>query len=404
MGLINMIKTELREILTYGENSGVEFKRDELRPEELARELVAFSNLEGGMVILGVEDDGTITGLKREKLEEWVMNICRDKIRPPIIPFFEIIRAIEKDKDVAIVRVPQGYTLTSCWHNNSNRYLIRVGSQSREASTEEIERILQRRSNLRAEKQPVSGTLLQNLDTERLYNYFTDLRQQEVPAPEENEAWQSLLNNIEIMTKECVTVGGLLLFGKTPQKFLPHTGINAVAYSGMEKDYAALERTTLTGSLTPLIGKGNAIVDKGLVEQALDFVHRNTRPVVELKGGRRVERPAYPYEVLREGIVNALIHRDYLLTNTDIELSIFNDRLEIVSPGRLPNGVTPDSMRLGIRATRNHFLKDIMRDYGYLEGGGLGIPRKIIIGMKQHNGTEPGLIEQNERFIVQLLA
>jgi ATP-dependent DNA helicase RecG len=77
----------------------------------------------------------------------------------------------------------------------------------------------------------------------------------------------------------------------------------------------------------------------------------------------RVEKPAYPPEVLREAVVNALIHRDYLLSSTDIELAIYSDRLEIISPGRLPNGITPERMRTGCRAARNQLLKDVMRDY-----------------------------------------
>ena len=122
------------------------------------------------------------------------------------------------------------------------------------------------------------------------------------------------------------------------------------------------------------------------------------------EGGRRVERLVYPPDALREGIVNALIHRDYLLTSTDIELAVYSDRLEIVSPGRLPNGITPDRMRAGTRAARNQILKDIMRDYRYLEHMGMGIPRKIVKGMREHNGTEPDLVELDERFAVRLLA
>ena len=88
-------RTELLETIASGDNSGVEFKRDDLRTQDLAKELVAFSNLEGGMVLLGVEDDGTITGLTRNDLEEWVMNVCRDKIRPAIVPFFEVVRGVK---------------------------------------------------------------------------------------------------------------------------------------------------------------------------------------------------------------------------------------------------------------------------------------------------------------------
>ena len=117
---------------------------------------------------------------------------------------------------------------------------------------------------------------------------------------------------------------------------------------------------------------------------------------------RRVERRDYPDEVIREAVVNALVHRDYLLSATEVELSIYQDRLEIVSPGRLPKGITPDRMRVGCRAARNQLLKDVLRDYGYLEHMGMGVPRKMIKGMREHNGTEPDLIEEGEQFRVRL--
>ena len=397
-------RTELLEIIANGENSGVEFKRDDLRTQDLAKELVAFSNLEGGMVLLGVEDDGTITDLTRQDLEEWVMSVCRDKIRPAIVPFFEVVRGVKDNNDVAIVRVIRGYDVHALWHNNTNRYLMRVGTQSREASQEELARLFQQRGSIRAELRPVSGATLANLDRRRLRNYFGDIRQQDVPADDDEEAWQSLLINTEIMTEEGVTVGGMLLFGKTPNRFLPHAGIDAAAYPGTEPDYDAQERTALRGPMTPLLSEGGDIVENGLVEQALDFVQRNTRVAVEAQGGRRVERPVYPPDALREGIVNALIHRDYLLTSTDIELAVYSDRLEIVSPGRLPNAITPDRMRAGTRSARNQILKDVIRDYRYLEHMGMGIPRKIVKGMREHNGTEPDLVELDERFVVRLFA
>ena len=397
-------RTDLLEIIANGENSGVEFKRDDLQTQDLAKELVAFSNLEGGMVLLGVEDDGTVSGLARPDLEEWVMNVCRDKIRPAIVPFFEIVRGVDDDSDVAIVRVTRGYDVHVLWHHHTNRYLMRVGSQSREPSQEELARLFQQRGSMRAELRPVSGATLAHFDLRRLQNYFGYIRQQDVPAEVDEDAWQSLLVNTDIMTEEGVTVGGLLLFGITPNRFLPHAGIDAVAYPGTEQDYGAQERTALRGPMTPLLSASGNIVENGLVEQALDFLRRNTRPTVELDGGRRVEHAVYPTDVLREGIVNALIHRDYLFTSTDIQLAIYSDRLEIVSPGRLPNGITPARMRAGTRAARNQILKDVMRDYRYLEHMGMGVPRKIIKGMKEHNGSETDLIEEDERFIVRLFA
>lgn len=397
-------RTELLEIINNGENSGVEFKRDTLQNHDLAKELVAFTNLVGGMVLLGVGDDGSLFGVTRANLEEWVMTTCRDKIRPAIIPFYEVIREVEPGKDVAVVRVTRGYDVHSLWHNNGNRYYIRVGTQSREATQDELRRLFQQRGAIRAELRPVSGATLGDLDPRRRRDYFERVREQAVPADDEEAGWRTLLVNTEIMSEEGVSVGGMLLFGTTPNRFLPHAGIDAAAFPGTEKDYAVLERRALRGPMTPLLDASGAIVENGVVEQALEFVCRNARGTTELERGRRVERPAYPPEVLREGIVNALIHRDYLLSSTDVELSIYTDRLEIISPGRLPSGITPDRMRAGTRAYRNQLLKEVMHDYGYLEHMGMGIPRKIIAGMQRHNDTVPELIEDEERFILRLWA
>ena len=396
-------RTELLEIIENGENSGIEFKRDVLQNHDLAKELVAFSNFEGGMVLLGVDDDGSVIGLTRDRIEEWVMTTCRDKIRPGIIPFFEVIRDVEPGKDVVVVRVPRGVDVQSQWHNHRNFYYIRVGTQSREPTPAELSRLFQQRGTFRADLRPISGATVTDLDRRRLKDYFGRIREQDIPDDDDEAAWQTLLINTEIMVEGGVTLSGMLLFGKTPNRFLPQAGIDAAAFPGAEKDYAARERASLRGPMTPLLNQDGKLVDASLVEQALDFVKRNTGVTAVLEdGARRVEKPTYPPEVIREAVVNALIHRDYLLSNTNIELAIYQDRLEIVSPGKLPNGITPERMRAGTRAARNELLKEVMRDYRYLEYMGMGIPRKIIRGMREHNETEPDLIEDGERFIVRL--
>lgn len=397
-------RTELLELIGSGESSGLEFKRDDIDNRALARELVAFSNFRGGMLLLGVEDDGQISGITRPRqdLEEWVMNTCRDKIRPGIIPFFEVLRDIEPGKDVALISVTRGFAVHSVWHNAKHHYYIRVGTQSREPTPEELSRLFQQRGAIRSELQPVSGATLADLDLRRLRGYFVQVRQQSVPENGDVGAWRTLLLNTELMVEDGVTVGGMLLFGATPNRFLPQAGISATAFPGTDKDYAVRERAALRGPLTPLLGTNEQLVENGLVEQALDFIRRNTTRTTDLEQGRRVDRPEYPSEVIREGVVNALVHRDYLLTGTDIELSIYSDRLEIISPGYLPNGITPDRMRTGCRAARNPLIKDIMSDFGYVEHLGMGIPRKIIRGMREHNGTEPELIATEESFMLRL--
>jgi len=402
-----MTKTELLELIKNGENSGTEFKRDALDNRSLAKEVVAFANLQGGCILLGGDDDGSIAGLARPDLEEWVMTVCRDKIRPEIIPYYGEIHDAEPGKHVAIVRVDRGWTVHHVWHANHRTYYIRVGSQSREASPEELERLFQQRGAFRLETRPVSGARIQDLDLRRLKDYFQRIRTQEVPMDEDNSGWQALLVNTEILTDEGdsfpPTVAGILLFGKNPNRFLPQAGIDAVAYTGKEKDYTAKERLTIRGPMVPLAGS-QGLVENGLVEQAVEFIKRNTGVETVLKDGvRREDRWTYPEAAIRETIVNALVHRDYLLSGSDIELGVYEDRLEVGSPGRLPNGITPQRMLSGCRAARNQLLKDIMRDYGYLEHMGMGIPRKIVKSMQAHNGTLPQLIEDDERFIIRLL-
>ena len=396
---------ELLEIINNGENSGVEFKRDDLVNHQLAKTLVAFSNLEGGMVLLGVEDDGTIKGLTRDRLEEWVMTTCRDKIRPGIIPYFEIVKNVEPDKDVVVVRVSRGIDVHSLWHNNKHTYFIRVGSESREPSPEELSRLFQQRGTFRTDLRPISGSRIEDLDRRRLKDYFCRVRQQQVPEDDDHSEWHNLLLNTEIMVEDGVSLSGLLLFGNNPKRFLPQAGIDVATFLGTTKDYSIKEHRSINGPMTPLMDQQSNILETGLVDQALEFVRRNTSLTAYIDdSGRRVEHSEYPKEAVREALVNALIHRDYLLANADIELAIYQDRLEIISPGRLPNGVTPERMRVGIRATRNQLLKEVMRDYGYLEHMGMGVPRKIIRGMQQHNETEPELVEDGERFIVQLFS
>jgi len=242
-----MFKSDVLELIKNGENSGVEFKRDDLTNRDLAKELVAFANFQGGCVLLGVEDGGEVSGVTRPNLEEWVMQACRDKIRPEIIPFYEVVADVEPGKDVAVVEVSRGFSVHAVWHNGGRKYYIRVGTTSREASGEELERLFQRRAGVRAELRPVSGTTVKDLDDRRVRHYFGQVREQQFPETEEDA--ESLLRNTEILIEDegrtMCSVAGLLLFGKTPARFLPHAGISAAAYKGVEKDYDTIERAVV---------------------------------------------------------------------------------------------------------------------------------------------------------------
>ena len=202
-----MTKTELLELLAAGENSGVEFKTDVIENRALAKELVALVNLQGGHLLLGVDDDGSVRGLSRSdppaeaagdetgrrtyrRLEEWVMQACRDKIRPEIIPYFQVLRDMAPGRDVAAVRVSGGWNVHHVWHNQHRTYYVRVGSLSREASPEELARLFQQRGTVRPELQPVSGTSIAMLDPRRLADYFERVRGQELPPATPPDEWR----------------------------------------------------------------------------------------------------------------------------------------------------------------------------------------------------------------------
>ena len=155
------------------------------------------------------------------------MTACRDKIRPEIIPFFEVVRDVEPGKDVAIVSVERGWGVHRVWHNAHRTYYIRVGTQSREASPEELERLFQQRGAFRLELRPVSGSSLSDLDRRRLKDYFARARNQSVPQDDDDEGWRTLSVNTEIMVQEgsrvLATVGGLF-FVRQPSQSVSSAG------------------------------------------------------------------------------------------------------------------------------------------------------------------------------------
>ncbi|HOW62904.1 MAG TPA: ATP-binding protein [Candidatus Contendobacter sp.] len=402
-----MQKAELLDLIHNGENSGVEFKLDAVDNTDLAREIVGFANFMGGMVLLGVADDGTIAGVTRANLEEWVMELCRVKIEPPLIPYYELHREVEPGKDVAIVRVLPGPSKPYARvHHHRRTYFIRVGSTSREASRDELERMFQDSGRLHYGAKPAPGATLADLDRRRLKNYFAHVVGQDHPADDDLAGWQRLLINLELMTSAgdlaVPTIDGLLLFGRQPRRFLPQAGIRAIAYAGTEPDYAVRADQDLKAPILPLLAENGDLVEIGLIEQALDFINRNTEPGAHLVGARREDRPAYPVAVLREVIVNAVAHRDYAVVGADTLLAVYADRLEVTSPGRLPNSATVEALKAGFRYARNQTLVNVLRDYRYVDFRGMDIRHKIIPGMRAHNGTEPDLLATEHNFTVRL--
>ncbi|MDB4304158.1 putative DNA binding domain-containing protein [Desulfosarcina sp.] len=394
-----MLRSELLEIISNGENSGVEFKRDDIRPEQLGKEIVALANLRGGQILLGVEDDGTISGIQRPNLEEWVMDtVFAKKVHPMILPFYEEVLMAD-GKRVAVISFSQGtakpYVLR---HNNREDPYIRVGSTSRLASREQQARLFASGGILHPETLPVSGTSFASLDSERMKDYLKNVIS-DPEIPEIESAWIRRLVGMGFMTetsdaRTVCTIAGLLLFGIAPRKFMRQAGIRLMVFEGMSKEYKSLTDEVIDG---PLVARWTideegkrALVSHGVI----DMFAEKIRPFVSIDESdidddmRRSKQWMYPWEAIREAVINAIAHRDWT-RSVDVEVTVYSDRLEVISPGALQNSMTVEKMIAGQRSPRNPLIVEVLRDYGYVDARGMGVRTKIIPLMRQHNKTEP---------------
>lgn len=394
-----MLKTELLEIIANGENSGVEFKRDDIRPETLAKEIVAMANLRGGMVLLGVEDDGAISGIQRDDLETWVMDTIFGRyVHPMLLPFYEVV-SVENDKRVAVVSIAMGtskpYVLR---HNGREDIYVRVGSTSRLATREQQARLFESGGMLHSETLPVSGAGFEAMDRERLQDYLVTLVG-DLQPPTTDDGWLHRMVGLGFMTEATgiapvCTIAGLVLFGRTPHRYLRQAGVRWIAFDGADKSYQALDDAALDGPLVGLFvqqeGGARELVERGLIEDLMDrmqaFVSIEGEALAD--GVRRHRTWHYPPPALREAIVNALAHRDWTRA-LEVEVTAYSNRLEVLSPGALQNSMTVEKMIAGQRSPRNSIIVEVLRDYGYVDARGMGVRNKIIPLVREASGIEP---------------
>ncbi|CAN2050318.1 Transcriptional regulator [Candidatus Magnetomoraceae bacterium gMMP-13] len=326
-----MKKNELLEIILNGESSTIEFKTEDVHPSSLAEEIVAFANFEGGLILIGVDDSGEIIGCSRKDIEEFVVNVCRNNVNPSIIPVIEKI-FIDNKKIIAIT-IHRGDTAHA---TNQGRYYIRVGSTKQIPTQQELLRLFQKRNMIQFDETPVMGASLNSIDIARVNSYLAKLDQS--PLNEENnKLLVSELVNLSIMleidSNTHVSLGGILSFGKNPQKFFPSYNIMCGAYNGNDFLADIIREKELTGPLDDLIEDSVAFLKFTMPQKS----------ILE-RGVQRKTSYLYPVEAVREGIVNAICHRDYTITGSAIRIFLFKDRLEIRSPGGLPNTITLQNM------------------------------------------------------------
>ena len=352
-----MTKSELLELVANGENSGVEFKRDDVRPEQLAREIVALANFQGGRILLGIDDDGTISGIRRADLEHWVMDTVFSRyVHPMIVPFYEEVRIDEKLR-VAVITISQGVIKPYVVRDRGREDIyFRVGSTSRSATREQQARLYALGGMLHAELLPVSGSGLADLSQDRLKDYLTSIMGDKA-VPADDAQWRARLGGLGFMTEsahrspEC-TIAGLVLFGHSPRRLLRQAGVRWMAFEGKDKSYRALDDRLVDGPLValraPSPGGSGDVAENGLFERLVGAM----RPFVSEESGdvnasmRRERSWLYPVEALRESIVNAVAHRDWT-RHEEIEVTRYADRLEVTSPGALQNSMTVEKMVAG---------------------------------------------------------
>ena len=341
---------EIRRQLQLAEDSTWEFKEfkfggnrpTEPRRDDLADEIAALANAEGGVLLCGVTDEGDVQAMTRQQiveLDSLLVEVSSGSIKPAVR-----IRTYHRQLDgrlFMLVEIPGGESQ----HESPGGSYVRVGGSKRKMTSDERLRLAQRRGQARFhshDEQTVPGTGFETLD-ESLWRPLLSAEGSAEPQPA--LAKFTLLANDDAGILRS-TVAGVLLCTRSPEQWLPNVGITATRYLGRDRASGQIDAQEITGPLNRQIG------------DAVAFAMRNMR-VAARKAPARVNLPQYSERALFEAIVNAVVHRDYSIYGSRIRLSMFEDRLEIQSPGSLPNNLTLDSMATR-QATRNEALTSVL--------------------------------------------
>jgi len=358
-----METVELMTILAQGEDSYNQFKRDVPNVNALAAEMVAFSNGQGGKIIIGVDDDGQIFGLDTaavNQLKKDISNAASQIVRPIINPTTQTMTI--DDKIVVVIDIAPG--INKPYQDKNGVFWVKSGADKRKATArEEIQRLFQMSNLLHADEAPANGLGLADLDHEYFATFFRkrygeSLEEQDIPLGQ-------TITNLNLGDGNVLNMAGALLFAKNPSTRLPAFVVKAGSFPGT--DISGIEYSDskdITGKLGDVF------------QQTISFILGNIRHV---QGEQSVNSPGEP-EIsritLEELVANALIHRDYFIS-APIRVFVLSDRVEIISPGHLPNNLTVENIKAGNSNTRNPVLASFANQILPYRGYGSGILRAL---------------------------
>jgi len=358
-----METSELLEIVARDEDSNNQFKGNFTNGDSVAAELVAFSNSSGGRIFIGISNDGSFSGLDRSdmgRLNQLISNAASQLVRPPINPQTENIST--PSGLVMVVNVSQG--VSKPYMDKNGAIWVKCGADKRRAtSREEIQRMYQSAGLIHGDEIPAGNMTVADLDIDYFKNFFehhidTALDEQNLPLPK-------ILEHMNLMKEGVLNISGALLFSKNPSFRLPVFIVKAVSYPGTEKSQDHyIDSQDITGKMADIFHK------------SMSFVLGNIKHRQKGQGVNTLGIPEIPKIVFEELIVNALIHRDYFVS-APIKIFVFQNRVEIVSPGHLPNNLTVKNIKRGNSNMRNPILASFATKLLPYRGIGSGIIRAL---------------------------
>jgi ATP-dependent DNA helicase RecG len=354
---------ELLEIVARGEDSRHQFKDDVTNAASLAGEIVAFANSGGGRIFIGVANDGTIHehgAASVHRLNQLIGNAASTLVRPPINPLTENVSI--STGVVIVVTVPDG--ISKPYMDNNGAIWVKSGSDKRRVTArEEMQRMFQTAQLVHGDDVPVPGTSISDIDLDYFRRFFRTRYERDLD--EQGQSLAQVLSNMRLLRDGVLTVTSILLFAKDPQVLLPVFHVKAVRYPGND-----IHATTYLDS-ADIFGRIQT-----QFEESLGFVLRNLRREQMGQGVNTTGELEIPRIVLEELLANALIHRDYFVS-APVRLFVFDDRVEIISPGHLPNNLTIANIRSGNSNIRNPILTSFATKLLPYRGLGTGILRAL---------------------------